>query len=84
MAITQNSCVSLFLDPAELEADTLPDGKFVEFAVHNLGCNPNAAVQLYDAHRKGSLVRELGRADANHGVGQDMALITELHRLELA
>ena len=84
MAITQDSCVSLFLDPAELEADTLPDGNFVEFAVHNLGCDPNAAVQLDDANRKGSLVRELGRADANHGVGYDMTLIAEFHRLEPA
>ena len=69
---------------AELQPDPHPDREAVEVAVDDLGRQPDAVVELGDADRVGRLVLERPGRDSDDRVGQELAGLGQLRRLELA
>ena len=73
ITVTEYALMAVGLDAPEFDPDLHPDFDLIHIAVGNLRQQFDAVFEFSDTDRIGSLIGELRRGNANHGIGQQLA-----------
>jgi hypothetical protein len=84
ISVTQNTVMTIGLNPAEFDAHFHTDLNIINGAVGNLRQKLNAVFQLRDADGIRRLVGELRRRYPDNRIGQQLSAIGKNHLLEFA